>query len=146
MARSIEERLQAVRDATERLEALRVEENEVSMYRSWDMAALRQAGVSREALAEAAGLTPARVTQILNRIGEPKGRKVPRREPAEPKKRPRKAPAPEPHRHHFVSEAWNHTRGAYLVRQRCECGETRVIPSPSIPKELRGGPDVSIVA
>lgn len=125
--------------------------------------ALREAvaaGATRVEIARALGITLGRVNQLLGsqyargggvsggepvaggRPGAVKGAKPARGVP----KREVKAPEPEPHRHRYVSEAWNHTRGAYLVRQRCECGDTRVVPAPSIPKDLTGGPDHTIVA
>lgn len=120
------------------------------------MTALQEAleqGATRVEIARRLEISLARVNQLLGRQYE-RGSGVKAAKPAvkgaEPAKkaprRPLKGPEPEGHRHRYVSDGWNHTRGAYLVRQRCECGDTRVVPAPSIPKELKGGPDSSIVA
>lgn len=118
--------------------------------------ALREAeaaGVSRREMARALGVSLPRLTQLLGaqyvRGSAVKGGEGSRGGVKSGKPRPAKkvkAPEPEVHRHRYVSEAWNHTRGAYLVRQRCSCGDTRVVPAPTIPKELKGGPDETIVA
>lgn len=122
-------------------------EREVAMRAAVD------AGATYTDLARELGLSLGRVVQIL-------GAQQPGRGPvkgAKPAKtRVSGAKAPEPvqvngakpvHRHHYVAEGWNHTRGAYLVRQRCECGDVRVVPSPNIPQAVKGtDPDGSIVA
>lgn len=118
------------------------------------------AGVTRSEIARELGISLGRVNQLLgsqySRGSGVKGGKAPggRRKSAVKGGQPAsgtpreevKPPEPVPHRHRYVSEAWNHTRGAYLVRQRCECGDTRVVPAPNIPRELKGGPDGTIVA
>lgn len=117
--------------------------------------AMREAvdeGATYKEIAAACGLSLGRVVQILGAQqpgrGPMKGGKPRKATVSGGKATPTavKGPKPESHRHHYVNEGWNHTRGAYLLRQRCECGESRVIPATSIPKELKGGPDSSIVA
>lgn len=120
------------------------------------LGALREAaaaGASRTEMARALGVTLPRVNQLLGsqyaRGEVVKGGEGSRRPVKAGKSRPKtavKAPEPEPHRHRYVSEAWNHVRGGYLLRQRCSCGDTRVVPAPTIPKDLKGGPDETIVA
>jgi hypothetical protein len=152
----VQRALARVQTSTRRLEELRASESEISAGRTQDMVLLRRSGVSREVIAEAAGLTPARVTQLLGRVGESRRQSSrpiviatvePQRErPVNPVKVV-PGPALDPHRHHYVSVAWNHMRGGYLVRQKCECGLVRVIPVTSIPKELAGRyADTSVVA
>lgn len=110
-------------------------------------------GATRKEIAAATGLSLGRVVQIMGALepgrggvkgGKPRKKAVEGGKAAAPKTV--KGPKPEPHRHHYANTAWNHTRGAYLVRQRCECGDERVIPAPSIPKDLTGDPDPSVRA
>lgn len=140
--------VEATRDIDRYVEA-------ISNLRESRLEALRAAvaeGATYKEVAAATGLSLGRVVQILGAQdpgrGPVKGRK-PRKRPVEAAKAAPaavKGPKPEAHRHHYVNVAWNHTRGAYLVRQRCECGDERVIPSPNIPKELTGEPDPSVRA
>lgn len=127
--------------------------SELKVARVAAMRAAVDAGASYTDLAREMGVTLARVVTILGpqqpgrgpvKGGKPAKKKVSGGKATEPAKV--KGPKPEVHRHHYVNEAWNHARGAYLVRQRCECGDVRVVPSPNIPRELKGDPDSSVVA
>lgn len=129
---------------------------EASALRVTLMRQAEAAGATRTEIAKATGLTKGRVVQILGanepgrggvKGGKPRKSVVEGAKPAEVTLNEAvKGPKPEVHRHHFDNVAWNHTRGAYLVRQRCSCGDERVIPSPNIPKDLKGEPDPSVVA
>jgi hypothetical protein len=149
MTEHVEAYLDRVKGSTDELETLRQRVDEISRLRTDDIVALRNLGVTREVIADAAGLTPARVTQLLGRVGEanrPRAPKVYVQVAKKPKQAARVIPA-EPHRHHFVAIAWNHARGNYLVRQRCECGELRVIPMAALPAEMKSKyADRSVVA
>jgi hypothetical protein len=141
MEDQIEHALERVQGSTHELDVLRVRIEEISTGRTQDMVLLRDLGVTREVIAAAAGVTPARVTQILGRVGESNRPRAPKvyvhvDKKAKQASRPRVPLRPEPHRHHYVSIAWNHARGNFLVRQKCECGDVRVIAVASLPKEL----------
>lgn len=149
MTEHVEAFLDRVKGSTDELETLRQRVDEISRLRTDDIVALRNLGVTREVIAEAAGLTPARVTQLLGRVGEsnrPRAPKVYVPVAKKPKK-VQKVAKVEPHRHHYVAIAWNHARGNYLVRQRCECGDLRVIPMAVLPAEMKAKyADRSVVA
>jgi hypothetical protein len=148
----VETTLERVKGSTEELDTLRVKIDEISKLRTEDIVELRNLGVTREVIADAAGLTPARVTQILGRVGESNRPRAPKVYVPVAKKAPKPAKArkplpPEPHRHHYVPIAWNHSRGNYMVRQRCDCGDVRVIPAASLPPAMKQKyPDASVVA
>ena len=123
--------------------------------------AMREAvaeGATYSEIAKACGLTLARVNQILGsqggaggrsrvkgataqrEVSAPMGESIPVAKVKGPK------PEPEVHRHHYDTIGWNHTRGAYLLQQRCECGDIRVVPANRLPKELKMPADPSIRA
>lgn len=138
----VEQTLARVKGSTVKLDHLREEIDEISASRTKDIVLLRDLGVTRETIADAAGVSPARVTQLLGRVGEsnrPRPAKVyvpVATGTAKAVKKVRKVLVAEAHRHHYVPIAWNHARGNFLVRQKCECGQLRVIPMVTLPKEL----------
>jgi hypothetical protein len=118
--------------------------------------AMREAvaeGATYSEIAKACGLSLARVNQILGSQGGAGGRSrvkgaTAQREVSAPtgESIKVKGPKPEGHRHHYDTIGWNHTRGAYLLQQRCECGDVRVVPANRLPKELKMPADPSIRA
>ena len=137
--------LERVRESTEHLEELRHEVEAASQARTADMMALRAAGVTREAIAAAAGVTPARITQLLGRFApeRPAGgetayvRPNQRAKPAKVRQVHVKELAPEAHRHRYTPIAWNHARGNFAVRQQCDCGDLRVVFVNVLPPEMK---------
>lgn len=151
--------LDRARLVTADLELYRKQIEEASGLRVSLMRQAEAQGATRTEIAKATGLTKGRVVQILGANepgrggrpgvegGKPRTKAVKAPKPAEPvPDTPVQGPKPEAHRHHYANVAWNHTRGAYLVRQRCDCGDERVIPAPNIPKDLTGEPDPTVRA
>lgn len=138
-----------IEESTARIKALR-------QVRIDAMAEAVADGYSYADLARELGISLARVNQLLGGqyvrptrggVGTPskgvKGAKAPRGG-ASKQVKPRK---PEEHRHRYDSVGWNHRRGGYLVAQRCECGDARVIPAGHLPAQLRDvAPDTRISA